>query len=40
MGVREKIVTWARMKSPWVIHFNTGSCNACDIESGHADAAL
>ena len=32
MGVREKIVTWARMKSPWVIHFNTGSCNACDIE--------
>jgi len=20
------------MKSPWVIHFNTGSCNACDIE--------
>jgi NADH-quinone oxidoreductase B subunit len=32
MGLTEKIVTWARMKSPWVIHFNTGSCNACDIE--------
>jgi NADH-quinone oxidoreductase B subunit len=32
MGVIEKVVTWARMKSPWVIHFNTGSCNACDIE--------
>lgn len=32
MGMIEKVVTWARMKSPWVIHFNTGSCNACDIE--------
>lgn len=32
MGVIDKVVTWARMKSPWVIHFNTGSCNACDIE--------
>ena len=30
--VIDKIVTWARMKSPWVIHFNTGACNACDIE--------
>jgi NADH-quinone oxidoreductase B subunit len=28
----EKIVRWARVKSPWVIHFNTGACNACDIE--------
>jgi NADH-quinone oxidoreductase B subunit len=25
-------MTWARVKSPWVIHFNTGACNACDIE--------
>jgi NADH-quinone oxidoreductase B subunit len=23
---------WARLKSPWVIHFNSGACNACDIE--------
>lgn len=23
---------WARTKSPWIIHFNTGGCNACDIE--------
>jgi NADH-quinone oxidoreductase B subunit len=23
---------WARVKSPWVLHFNTGACNACDIE--------
>lgn len=20
------------MKSPWIIHFNTGACNGCDIE--------
>ena len=26
------IVKWARTKSPWIIHFNTGSCNGCDIE--------
>lgn len=32
MGVLQKIVTWARIKSPWIIHFNTGACNACDIE--------
>lgn len=32
MGVVNKIVTWARIKSPWIIHFNTGACNACDIE--------
>jgi NADH-quinone oxidoreductase, B subunit len=28
----QKLVNWARLKSPWVIHFNTGACNACDIE--------
>jgi len=32
MKMIDKIVTWARIKSPWVIHFNTGACNACDIE--------
>lgn len=26
------IVTWARVKSPWVLHFNSGACNGCDIE--------
>jgi NADH-quinone oxidoreductase B subunit len=31
-GVVQKVVTWARVKSPWIIHFNTGACNACDIE--------
>jgi NADH-quinone oxidoreductase B subunit len=32
MGLVKKVVTWARIKSPWIIHFNTGACNACDIE--------
>ena len=28
----KKLVKWARVKSPWILHFNTGACNACDIE--------
>ncbi|MDD5594034.1 MAG: NADH-quinone oxidoreductase subunit B family protein [Candidatus Margulisbacteria bacterium] len=32
MKIIDKIVHWARLKSPWIIHFNTGACNACDIE--------
>jgi ech hydrogenase subunit C len=32
MSVIDKVITWSRMKSPWIIHFNTGACNACDIE--------
>lgn len=27
-----KLATWARVKSPWLFHFNAGSCNNCDIE--------
>jgi NADH-quinone oxidoreductase B subunit len=23
---------WGRVNSPWVLHFNSGSCNGCDIE--------
>ena len=32
MKLIDRILSWARMKSPWVLHFNTGACNACDIE--------
>ena len=32
MGFVNNLVTWSRIKSPWIIHFNTGACNACDIE--------
>lgn len=28
----QQIKTWARIHSPWLIHFNSGSCNGCDIE--------
>src|SRR3972149_3107309 len=28
----ERLVRWARRKSPWILHFNSGACNACDIE--------
>lgn len=28
----EKVKTWARINSPWAIHYNSGSCNGCDIE--------
>jgi NADH-quinone oxidoreductase B subunit len=26
------VVNWSRIHSPWAIHFNSGSCNGCDIE--------
>jgi NADH-quinone oxidoreductase B subunit len=32
MKLLDRLLSWARRKSPWIIHFNTGSCNACDIE--------
>ena len=32
LSVIDKLTKWARKKSPWLIHFNTGACNACDIE--------
>ena len=28
----KKLVCWARKKSPWILHFNSGGCNGCDIE--------
>jgi NADH-quinone oxidoreductase B subunit len=28
----DRLNLWARLNSPWVIHFNSGSCNGCDIE--------
>jgi NADH-quinone oxidoreductase B subunit len=28
----DAIKTWARVSSPWIIHYNSGSCNGCDIE--------
>lgn len=31
-NILARVKTWALINSPWVIHFNTGSCNGCDIE--------
>jgi len=27
-----KLANWSRISSPWIIHFNAGGCNGCDIE--------
>ena len=32
MSLISRAVNWSRIKSPWILHFNTGACNACDIE--------
>lgn len=32
MKAVDRVINWSRLKSPWIIHFNTGACNACDIE--------
>ncbi|RPJ36683.1 MAG: NADH-quinone oxidoreductase subunit B, partial [Chloroflexi bacterium] len=28
----DKVRLWSRTNSPWAIHYNSGSCNGCDIE--------
>jgi ech hydrogenase subunit C len=28
----KKIIQRSRIKSPWLLHFDCGSCNGCDIE--------
>ena len=28
----KKLIKNSRMKSPWLLHFDCGSCNGCDIE--------
>jgi NADH-quinone oxidoreductase B subunit len=28
----DRLKKWARRTSPWAVHFNSGSCNGCDIE--------
>ncbi len=32
MKLLEKAIAWGEKKSPWIIHFNAGACNGCDIE--------
>jgi ech hydrogenase subunit C len=33
MGLLRKLVNGARRRSPWLLHFDCGSCNGCDIET-------
>jgi ech hydrogenase subunit C len=28
----KKLIQKARIKSPWLLHYDCGSCNGCDIE--------
>jgi len=28
----DRAALWSRINSPWLVHFNSGSCNGCDIE--------
>jgi NADH-quinone oxidoreductase B subunit len=30
--VIDRFLRWARKNSIWLLHFNTGGCNGCDIE--------
>jgi len=32
VSMLDGLIRWARRKSPWILHFNTGGCNGCDIE--------
>lgn len=31
-NILDRVRNWALVNSPWAIHFNSGSCNGCDIE--------
>ena len=31
-GILQQIEQWAQQNSLWACHFNSGSCNGCDIE--------
>lgn len=32
MGILKNFTRLSRSKSPWLLHFDCGSCNGCDIE--------
>lgn len=33
MGLLSNFIQKSRLKSPWLLHFDCGSCNGCDIET-------
>jgi ech hydrogenase subunit C len=32
LTISQRLVNWARVKSPWITLYNSGGCNACTIE--------
>ncbi len=32
MSFMKKAMAWGAKNSPWIVHFNAGACNGCDIE--------
>jgi membrane-bound hydrogenase subunit mbhJ len=32
MNLWKRLLCYARRRSPWIFHMNSGSCNGCDIE--------
>lgn len=32
MSLIKKATKWGLKNSPWIVHFNAGACNGCDIE--------
>ncbi len=32
MKLWNRLMCYARRRSPWLFHMNSGSCNGCDIE--------
>ena len=32
MNIFKRMTTESRIKSPWLLHYDCGSCNGCDIE--------
>ncbi len=33
MSIIKDFIAKSRIKSPWIVHFDCGSCNGCDIET-------
>ncbi len=33
MGLLDRLFAFSRRRSPWLLHFDCGSCNGCDIET-------
>jgi NADH-quinone oxidoreductase B subunit len=32
MGIKKRMVSYCRKKSPWILHVGAGGCNGCSVE--------